>query len=141
MKGPNHTSLLGLILAGALAAVPSHVAAQAAPQQQQSCTAEITPGAVEAGARAVPVTITVSQPIGEVTGVRAAEGSGIALAQPTDLPRQQLAAGAQAPQPIAMGDAANTWIVYLNLAEAEAGAHELSFTSTRGACTSELTVR
>jgi hypothetical protein len=40
-----------------------------------------------------------------------------------------------------MGDAPNTWIVYLNLADAEAGTHELAFTSGRGECTAELTVR
>jgi hypothetical protein len=133
------SSLLGLTLAAAFLAMPSFVAAQAV-QQAPTCTAEVMPAAVEAGERAVPIAVTVSEPIGEVTGVSAPEGSGITLAAPADLPRQQLAADAPAPQPIAMADADNTWIVYLNLAEAEAGAHELTFTSGSGGCRAELTV-
>jgi hypothetical protein len=140
---------LGLALAVALVALPTHVAAQATPEpqqqqptdlQQEACSAQLMPVQVEAGEAATQVTITVSQPIGEVTGVEAPEGSGIRLASAADLPRTPLAAPDEAPEPIRMGDAANTWIVYLNLADAEAGQHELTFNSSRGDCTAQITV-
>jgi hypothetical protein len=135
------TSLMGLALAAALVTVPSSVSAQDAPQPQVACTAQIQPASVAAGTTAVPVRITVSQTIGEVTGVEAAEGSGIALASASDLPRQPLAGGAEPPRPIAMGDAENQWVVFLNLADAEAGSHEVTFTSDRGQCAGRLTIQ
>jgi hypothetical protein len=143
-----------LVLALALVAVPGLVVAQTpAPQrpaQQQpqpgqqaaACTAQIQPATVETGARVVPITVTVSDAqFGEVTGVAAPSASGIALAGASDLPREPLAAGQPAPRPIAMGDAANKWVVYLNVSGAQAGRHELTFRSGRGQCTAQLTVR
>ena len=125
------TSLSAFALAAALVAVPSVAYAQ--------CTAQVSPAQVSAGERAVPVSITVSEPIGEITTVQAAESSGITLAAASDLPREPLAAGS-APQPIAMGDTDNTWAVYLNLADAQPGTHQLIFSSDRGTCSAEVVV-
>jgi hypothetical protein len=133
MQKHTKRSLVTIALAAAFVALPTLAEAQA------QCSASVSPEQVAAGESAVAVTITVSEPIGEVTGVQAAEGSGISLAAPSDLPRDLLSAGA-APQPIAMGDAENTWIVYLNPSQAEAGAHELTFTTALGSCTGQLTV-
>jgi hypothetical protein len=142
MQKDRKLSHLGLALA--LVAVPGFVAAQTPQQQQQpaqqaaACT--IQPSTVQAEGRATPITVTVGQQFGEVTGVTAPAASGITLATASDLPREPLATGQPAPRPIAMGDGANKWVVYLNVAEAEAGRHELTFRSARGQCTAQLTV-
>jgi hypothetical protein len=39
-----------------------------------------------------------------------------------------------------MGEGPNTWNVYLDLTEANAGTHELTFRSSEGDCTAEITV-
>ena len=142
MQTLTKTGLSALALVAALAIVPADITAQDQPlDAQQQCTAEIQPQQVAAGSNAVPVTITVSEPIGPVTGVNVDEESGISLAAASDLPRTEMAAGEEQPQPIRMGEGENTWIVWLNLAEAQEGSHELSFTSTQGECTANLEVR
>lgn len=141
MQTLTKTGLSALALMTALAVVPADVIAQDQPLEGPQCTAEVQPQQVAAGSNAVPVTITVSEPIGQVTGVNVAEDSGISLAAASDLPRTEMAAGEEQPQPIRMGEGENTWIVWLNLANAQEGTHELTFTSTQGECTANLEVR
>lgn len=142
MQTLTKTGLSALALVAALAIVPADITAQDQPlDAPAACTAEVQPQQVAAGSNAVPVTVTVSEPIGPVTGVNAAEDSGIQLATAADLPRTEMAAGEEQPQPIRMGEGENTWIVWLNLAEAQPGSHELTFTSTQGECTADLEVR
>lgn len=140
MQLQKKTSLFGIALVAALVALPAHVTAQQpAQQQQQACTADVTPAQLQVGAEATPLMITVSQAIGEVSGVEAGE-SGITLAEAGDLPRTPLAAPDEAPRPIRMGDSETQWIVYLNTVEAEPGQHEITFRSDRGECTAQITV-
>jgi hypothetical protein len=140
MQPQTRTSLFGIALAVALVGLPAGVTAQQPGQQQQeACTARISPTQLAAGEAATPVTITVSRTIGDVTGVDAGE-SGITLAEASALPRTPLAGPNERPTPIRMGDSENQWIVYLSTTEAEAGPHELTFRSERGACTGQLTV-
>lgn len=142
MQTLTKTGLSALALVAALAIVPADITAQDQPiGGEQACTVEFQPQQVAAGSNAVPVTITVSEPIGPVTGLNADEMSGIKLATAADLPRTEMAAGEEQPQPIRMGEGENTWIVWLNLAEAQEGTHELSFTSTQGECAGSLEVR
>jgi hypothetical protein len=149
MQNERSSSMLGLALAAALVALPAQLVAQDVPQpqpqepqQQQTCTAQIQPAQVEAGSNAERVTVTLQQPVGEITGVEGAEGSNIELAAETDLPRTPLAGADQPrPQPISMGDAENQWVVYLNLSEAEAGSHELTFNTGEGQCTARLMIQ
>jgi hypothetical protein len=140
MQPQRKTSLLGIALAAALVGLPASLMAQQPGQQQQeACTARISPTQLAAGEAATQVTITVSQPIGEVTGVDGGE-SGITLAEASALPRTPLAGPDDRPTPIRMGDSEGQWIVYLNTTEAEAGQHELAFRSERGACTGQIAV-
>ena len=190
MQKERNAPVLGLALAAALVALPAQLVAQDRPQQQQqqqqqqqTCTAQIMPAQVEAGSNAERVMVTLNQPVGEITGVEAAEGSNIELASAADLPRTPLASGDQPrvggdqpsvgdqprpggdqpraggdqpraggdqpqagagqprPQPISSGDAENQWVVYLNLSEAEAGAHELTFNTRQGQCTGRIMVQ
>jgi hypothetical protein len=145
MQSHKKISILGLALATAAVALPGQVAAQDPaqdpaqfPTQQQQCQAQVSPAQVAAGERAAEVRITVSEPIGEVTGLQAG-ASGIQLAAAEDLPRTPLAAD-DAPQPIRMGDAENQWVVYLNTTGAQAGQHELTFELASGTCTGQVTV-
>jgi hypothetical protein len=145
MQQQKKISIFGLALAAAFVALPGQATAQIPaqpqpqPQTQEQCQAQVSPAQLQAGARAAEVRITVSQPIGDVTGVEAGN-SGIELASAEDLPRTPLANPDQPQRPIRMGDAPNQWIVYLNTAEARAGEHELTFQSARGTCTARVTV-
>jgi hypothetical protein len=149
MQKERSGSLLGLALATALIALPAQLIAQDLPQQQpqqqqqqQACTAQIQPAQVQAGSNAERVTVTLDQPVGEITGVEAAEGSNIELANAEDLPRTPLAGPDQPrPEPISMGEGENSWTVYLNLSEAEAGSHELTFNTAQGECTARIMVQ
>ena len=119
-------------LASALAFLPAQVGAQ-------SCIAEVSPSEVEIGTT-VPVTVTVSQPIGAVTGVDASLTSGISLAFPGDLPPSEVGALGGPPRTIKMGDSENVWIVWLTLSDAGPGTHPLIFTAREGRCGAELRV-
>lgn len=121
----------------ALAAVPAGLNAQ---EPSPTCSAEIDPAQVSPGESAVQVSITMSMPIGPVTGLEVGEGSGITLSSLRDLPRTDLAAGDPPRRPIRMGEAPNQWSVWLNLSEAEAGTHEVTFQSAEGQCTASITV-
>jgi hypothetical protein len=148
MQKERSASLLGLALATALVALPAQINAQDLPQQQpqqqqqEQCTAQIQPAQVQAGAAAERVTVTLQQPVGAITGVEAPEGSNIELASAEDLPRTPLAGPDEPrPEPISMGEAENQWTVYLNLSEAEAGSHELTFNTAQGQCTARIMVQ
>ncbi len=143
-------SLSSFALTAALVAMPGLVQAQQRPQQQpqpqqqqqaQACTAKVSPATVQSGQKAAEVTFTFSEAIGQVTDVSASDDSGIELAAASDLPRQELAAGSPAPRPIAMGDAANSWKVYLNTTDAKAGQQELTLNSSMGECKAQITVK
>ena len=139
--------LAGLALATAVALSPALSAqaptqqptAQPQPgQQQQACVAEVTPAQVAAGQAAVRLTVALSQNAGEIRSINGAQ-SGIALAQPTDLPRTELSAGGQQPRPIAMGAGQNTWTVWVNTTNARPGTHAVGFVAN-SPCAGEVTV-
>jgi hypothetical protein len=135
MKG-----LAALAFVAALTAVPAHVTAQDPVTETEACTAQVNPAQVAPGEKAQQITVAFPQQVGAITGVEAAEGSGITLSAAADLPRTELAAGEPAPSPIEMGEGPNTWNVYLDLSQANAGTHELTFRSSEGDCTAEITV-
>lgn len=125
---------------GSIAAFASTLAFLPTGSYAQACTAQVSPGEIETGAKAVPVTVTVSQPIGALTGIDASRGSGISLAFPGDLPSTEIGPAGGPPRPIEMGEAENVWIVWLSLSEAGAGTHAIIFTAREGRCGAELKV-
>ena len=131
-------TFLGVALAAALVMQPAHLDAQQ-PAQQQECTASLAPVELASGAEATLVTITVSQPIGEVIEVEATE-SGIRIAEVSALPMTPLAGPDDSPAPIRMGDSDTQWLIYLNTVDAQPGSHELTFRSAEGTCTAQITV-
>lgn len=132
MQGLNRTPLVAAAAAFALSFVASPIAAQ-------ECTAELSPAEIESGAAAVEVAVTLSQPVGAVSGVQAAPGSGIAVASPGDVPRTDMAAEEE-PQPIEMGASEDSWTVWLNTTAASPGVYRVAFTGTAGQCEGEVVV-
>lgn len=127
--------LASIACAVALGFSPASAQEQEAPAQ---CTAQLAPAQIEAGAPAVQLTVVLSEQVGEVNGLEA-PGSGIALAQPGDLPRTEMAAE-EAPQPIKLDEQGNSWTIWLNTTEATPGTHDVTFTAAEGQCRAQITV-
>lgn len=140
MESFARTTFAALAVA-AVAFAPSHVNAQEdALELQQECTAQVSPAQVEAGAAAVMVSVTLSEDIGAVERVEAV-GSGITEASSDDIPRTEMATDEEAPKSILEGAAANTWTVWLNTTDAEAGTYPVTFVTTEGTtCTADLEI-
>lgn len=122
---------------------PQTVAAQEEPVEAElpQCTALIDVEAVPAGETAVAVTFTLSEDIGAITGIESPT-SGLALAAPEDLRVDMANEEEPAPEPIQMSaDAENTFVVYLNSAEAAEGTHDLWLISEQGRCASQVVVQ
>lgn len=136
-------------LAAAMAFMPGAAIAQTpptlTPPASAMCVGDLSPASVEAGVKAVAVTVEVSEMMGAVTGIETGEDSGISMAIAADLPKTEMARPvgevAAAAQLITMAEAANTWTIWLNVAEAEAGSHDVTFTSSAGNCTAHLLVK
>jgi hypothetical protein len=128
-----------LTLAAAVVLMPSNVNAQDYTPEAQ-CTAQVSPAEIEAGSKAVRVTVTLSEDIGQVTGVVEEDAHGIKIASPADVPRAEMATGEPAPTPIQMGDDRTAWTVWLNVSEADEGTHSLVFLAGESRCSGELQV-
>ncbi len=127
---------LALLLVG----TPRLVAAQEQTEPQQ-CTAQALPELVQAGQAAVRVTFTLSEDTGVIDGLQAPEGSGIEVASPEDLPKQDMANPDMPPKPIEMSrEQPNVAILWLNTNAAQAGAYVLTLTSEEHTCVAQLTV-
>lgn len=124
---------LAFFVTGAMAQEPAFPAAA-------QCTAQASPGEVPAGEAAFRVTFNLSEGIGSVTGVQAAEGSGLALASPGDIPRAEMANPEEEARPIELAEA-NAVIVWLSTAGAQAGEYDLTLLGEGGACDATVTVR
>jgi hypothetical protein len=135
----NITRILGgLAVAAAFVGTPHDVTAQVATPAAPACTAEVLPVEIAAGVTAVRLSVVLSADVGDVTSMEAAEGSGIAVSAPADLPRVPLAT--EEPQAIAAGMGDNTWTVWVNTNEVDPGTHAVTFIGPEGRCTADLTV-
>lgn len=142
MQKLNRSALTAASVACALALAVSPVDAQDVPEPAvAACTAEVSPVEVPNGSAAVELTVTLPDAPGPLTGVEAAPTSGIALASPADLPRSEMAEDAEeAPRPIAMGESANSWTIWLNTANATPGRYQLTFNTGAASCQGEIIV-
>lgn len=127
-------SLRTLLVLLPVAFIPGALSAQA------QCEAQLTPAEIPAGEAAVQVTAEFSEEVGAVTTVQAAGESGLAIASPEDIPRTELAAGDEAPQPITMAMEGNSASIWLNSQQAQEGTYQLALQGDTGTCTAELTV-
>lgn len=133
MRIPTGRALPAAAFAAALALLPARADAQ-------TCIADVSPARIEAGTKAVPIRVTVPQPIGALTGIDASRTSGIALALPRDLPATEAGALGRPPRAIEKGEAENVFIVWLSVSKAGPGTHAVTFTAREGRCGAELRV-
>lgn len=134
------TAVIGGVLAFAFAALTAPDALHAQEQAetaQQECTAEVKTNPVPAGEQAVALEIQLSQEIGELTGITAPDGSGVALASPDDLAKTDMARQETEgqPQPIQMAAGnSRSATVWVNTADATPGSYQISFDSEQNSC-------
>lgn len=120
---------------------PRPVTAQQETQSPQ-CTATADPQEVMAGEPAARVQFTLSEMEGNITELIAPEGSGLTLASPGDLPKDEMANPMAPRRPIKMsGDYPNVVILWLNTKDATAGDRELTLRGENGSCVAHVTVK
>lgn len=141
MEAFNRTACFAAALGAALVVMPTTLAGQEPPEpQQRPCRAEISPAAVHAGSDAVRVMATLSEDVGSVTGVEGDEESGIAMANPADMPRTEMVAAGGQPEPIQMGAGRNAWTLWLSTADAQPGDHTVRVIADGGVCEGSLSI-
>lgn len=125
----------------ALVAAPDLTAQEEpTPEQQQACVAKAAPGEIARGQAAVRLTVTLTEPIGEVLGFAAGDEGGLALARQEDLPRTPMANEGGPPKPITLAAGGTTLDLWLNTEGAEPGMHEILLTGTESECVASVTV-
>ncbi len=115
----------------------------AQPQQQpaQACTATAQAAPIAAGDAAVQLALTLSEPIGDVSGFQAGEDSALKLAAPEDLAKAPMAEqGEQDHKPIEMANEGNALTLWINTANAKAGTYDFTVIGSEGQCTGKVTV-
>lgn len=160
MRNVANHALSGLVaLALSIALIPASVDAQeqqqakdqakeqARAQAQETCAAEVAPAAVQSGQAAVRVTATLPSDIGAVDEVHAPEESGLALAEPGDIPRKDEMAREgegepRTPEPVttASGESQPVATVWLSTENATPGSYQVALKGETGKCTAELEV-
>ena len=139
---------VALVAVVGLALAPNGLRAQEKAQtsaDQQACTAKVTPAAVEPGQKAVEVVASLSEDVGAIKGLKAEKGSGVALAQPGDLPKSQQKMSrsekSDRPAAIEMSNQANSATLWLSTVDATPGEHAVEFEGQDGVCTARVTIQ
>lgn len=129
------------LLPFALLGITSEQANAQLPEQEQmtSCNATATPQQVQAGETATQVSVSLSQPVGQIDEFEAQGDAGLKVAEASDLPRTEMAAEAEQPEPIQMSGA-NQVTLWLNTEEAQPGSYEFTLTGSEGDCRGTITV-
>lgn len=107
---------------------------------QEACQATVQPAQVTSGSPAARVSISLSQPIGDVSEFQAGEDAGIDLASEEEVRRVAMTAGGQEVKPIEMSNQGNRLTVWLDTSNAQAGSHEFTLTGAEGECRGTITV-
>ncbi|MDX1392828.1 MAG: hypothetical protein R3195_00485 [Gemmatimonadota bacterium] len=124
--------LRGTIAAGLFLALPMAVDAQ----EQEACTAEISP--VAAGS-VVEAWGMFPAPFGEVSSIDAPEESGLVLASTEDVEAVEMSAEESAERE-ALANDENTTIFWLDTRNVTAGTYTITLHGEGGSCVAELTV-
>lgn len=154
----NAKRALSVLTASALAVLllpaPSHAqqqnrGEQEEPQQaQESCSAQVKPAALEVGQTVVRARLALSGDIGAVETFAAPEKSGIALADPADIPKAEMAKEKtrkgqkpSTPEPLTVNAGEHpSATVWLNTEAATPGSYEVRLEGAEGSCTGSLVV-
>jgi hypothetical protein len=131
--------LLTLLPFALLGLTSDSATAQQPEQELAACNATATPQQVQAGEVAAQVSVSLSQPVGQVDQFEAQGDAGLKLAEASDLPRTEMAAEPEQPQPITMAGA-NQVTLWLNTEEAQPGSYEFTLRGSEGDCRGTITV-
>lgn len=129
-----------MALAVPLVLAPGVASAQEPVPEGPQCIATVEPVEVQAGQPAVLITAALSEDIGAISTFTGPEDSGLALADPADIPRVDMANPEEEPQPIVMTPEANNVALWLSTAEVEPGAFEVRLESEQGHCVANVVV-
>lgn len=132
--------ITGVMAIGLVALAPGTLAGQEAPAQPEQCSADISPATVQAGETATELTAAFSEPLGAIAAIRPDRESGLAVAAPADLPREDMAAEGEEPRPVQMSSDGTSVSVWLNTETAQPGTHQIAFQGENGECLGEVTV-
>lgn len=145
--------LRSLVLALAVAFVPTMLSAQAqdqpaqdqappepAIQQTPQCTMQASPVQVASGEAAVEAAFEISDEFGAISSAEPSPESGLALASGEEIPRADLAAGDEETEPVQMSAEGSSATVWLNTEDAEAGTYEIELQGERGSCIANVSV-
>jgi len=137
MSNLSNRVIRAAVVGGLFALTPALVGAQ--EQEQELCTATLDVASIPAGEAATPVTFSLSQSIGEVTGIEAGE-SGLSVASPEDLELSEMASE-ETPKVIEMSaESEGVAQIWLSTLEAQPGTYEVTLNSEAGSCTAVVTV-
>ena len=113
---------------------------QATPAMQQ-CTAQVLPSQVQSGQKAERVSISLSSPVGNVTELTTENAeAGVKVADPTDLPKTEMAAEGTAQKPIEMAAENNRLTIWLNTENAQPGTYPFTLKGESGSCTGTIEI-
>jgi len=128
------------LLPFALLGLTSESATAQQPEEQlTACNATATPQQVQAGETAAQVSVSLSQPVGQIDEFEAQGDAGLELAEASDLPRTEMAVEGEEPEPITMAGA-NQVTLWLNTEEAQPGSYEFTLSGSEGDCRGTITV-
>lgn len=114
--------------------------AEAQPEEVQVCTATLTPAAVTIGEAPVRISAALSQEIGYID-FEAPEESGLTVVAPEDVPMEEMAAEEGTEEEAApLADEANTFVIWLDTQNAQAGSFDVVLTGENGTCTATLEI-
>lgn len=111
--------------------------------EQEQCIARAVPESVEPAQALARLTFVLSQDIGEVSGVKAPDESGLTVATPEELERVTLTweEETETPEPIETSHEGNAVDVWLNTTNASPGVYRVVLEGEEGECTAEVTVK
>jgi len=107
----------------------------------QKCTATVLPGQVQSGQKAERVSISLSEAVGNVSAFTTENAeAGVSLADPTDLPKTEMAAEATPQKPIEMAAENNRVTIWLNTEKAQEGTYAFTLKGENGTCTGTIEI-
>lgn len=137
MKTLPNKGLIALMVAAPLTLGAADLNAQA-QETPAPCEAEVAPTPVFAGAPAQRVVVQLSQPIGTVDAFDSE--AALRLSTADELPRSEMAAEGEEPQPVAMAASGRQVTLWVNTNDAEPGTYGFILQGQDGTCQGELNI-
>jgi len=141
---PRNGLLMAVTLLVPLTLAPTALKAQQkASASSATCNARTIPASLMPGSKAARVAVILSSPIGNVSDFQPADGSGLQLASPADMPMVGMAnegKKSEKPAPIQMANQNNRLTLWLNTSDAHPGTYNFTLKGEQGTCSGDLQV-